>query len=179
MLMLKFYPILISLFTVLMVKVVPGFSQTSNLSVEISMEFYGPYDNIYKVSIEKWNQNSWYKTITYVGHYGRDSVVRNHCVDCPKYITEDFIRNLQSIKSHTQSDEPCVRNRYETDSVGNPIILHQAEMIPGFFVNLKSKINGVQTQVRHEDPIQSLSYCPFQKERMKMLLAMKTILAVY
>jgi hypothetical protein len=157
----------------------PGLSQSGNVAVEISMEFYGPYENIYKVNIEKRDQNSWYKTITYVGRYGRDSVVLNHCVDCPKYITEEFIRNLQSIKSHTEANEPCVSNRYETDSVGNPLILHQAEMIPNYMVTATTKFKGKTTVLRHEDPLKALSYCPFQMERMKMLVAMKTILAVY
>jgi hypothetical protein len=151
--------------------------QISATDTEISLDFYREYDGIFKVSLSKKAHKMWYKTTTYVGQHGRDSIVTNPCIECASYISDSFIRNLLSIKT-TEVYEPCVLNKYIFDSVGNPHILRQAEMIPGFTVTKTIVFEG-KTDVRvHEDPVKALTYCPYQKERMKMLIAMKTILAV-
>jgi hypothetical protein len=151
--------------------------QISDSDTEITLEFYRKYDGIRKVSLTKKAQKMWYKTTTYVGGYGPDSIVSNPCIECASYISDSFIRNLVSIKT-TEVYEPCVLNKYLFDSVGNPHILRQTEMVPSFMVKATIVFEG-KTVVRvHEDPVKALTYCPYQKERMKMLIAMKTILAV-
>ncbi len=153
-------------------------TENANDSV-IILSFYRGYQNIRELKLEKVQSERWQKTTTYLDARGHDSSITRPCYQCSKYFTANFLTSLTKIKSHSEANEPCVYSSF-LDSIPNShnIEVRVLEMIPNFSVKLQTLFGGENHIVEHEDPIQALTYCPYQEERMKMLIAMKTLMVV-
>jgi hypothetical protein len=144
----------------------------------LEVEFSIPYDGIKRISFWKDSAGVWMKNSEIIKADGERFSTTKRCYQCAQRIEADLSEDLKLLKDHQDFKVPCIRYEYFELERGEEIGVKQLRPFSEMQVKVVIHFDTISKTVRQSDPFEAFKFCPYEKERMRMLLLVQSVLTL-